>query len=133
VPQEKRTRRLSAFKSGKTRVLVATDVVARGIHIEAMEHVINYNLPHDPEDYVHRIGRTGRAGAVGTSISFADEEDSFYIPEIEAFMGRELPCTEPEDDWLLLPEPPPERKSSKSRKKRPRPRQNREKKAKSNS
>ena len=133
VPQEKRTRRLSAFKSGKTRVLVATDVVARGIHIEAMEHVINYNLPHDPEDYVHRIGRTGRAGAVGTSISFADEEDSFYIPEIEAFMGRELPCTEPEDDWLLLPEPPPERKNSKSRKKRPRPRQNREKKANSNS
>ncbi|MFP4227107.1 MAG: DEAD/DEAH box helicase, partial [Desulfobacterales bacterium] len=81
VPQEKRSRRLADFKSDKIRVLVATDVVARGIHIEAMDHVINYNLPHDPEDYVHRIGRTGRAGAAGTSISFADEEDSFYIPE----------------------------------------------------
>ena len=103
VPQEKRTRRLADFKSGKIRVLVATDVVARGIHIEAMDHVVNYNLPHDPEDYVHRIGRTGRAGAAGTSISFADEEDSFYIPEIEAFMERPLPCTEPDDNWLVLP------------------------------
>lgn len=133
VPQEKRIRRLSAFKSGKTRVLVATDVVARGIHIEAMEHVINYNLPHDPEDYVHRIGRTGRAGAVGTSISFADEEDSFYIPDIEAFMGRELGCTEPDDNWLLLPEPAATRKKNKSRKKRPRSRQTQGKNTNSNS
>jgi len=119
VPQQKRSRRLADFKSGKIRVLVATDVVARGIHIEAMDHVINYNLPHDPEDYVHRIGRTGRAGAAGTSISFADEEDSFYIPEIEGFMERPLPCTEPDDDWLILPEPPAEKKSPR-RKKKPR-------------
>jgi len=119
VPQEKRSRRLADFKSGKIRVLVATDVVARGIHIEAMDHVINYNLPHDPEDYVHRIGRTGRAGAAGTSISFADEEDSFYIPEIEAFMERPLPCTEPDDNWLILPNPPAEKKSA-GRKKSPR-------------
>jgi len=119
VPQEKRSRRLADFKSGKIRVLVATDVVARGIHIEAMDHVINYNLPHDPEDYVHRIGRTGRAGAAGTSISFADEGDSFYIPEIEEFMERPLPCTEPDDNWLVLPHPPAEKKSA-GRKKSPR-------------
>ncbi len=110
VPQQKRSRRLEDFKSGKIRVLVATDVVARGIHIEAMDHVINYNLPHDPEDYVHRIGRTGRAGAAGTSISFADEEDSFYIPEIEEFMERPLPCIEPDDNWLVLPKPPAKKK-----------------------
>ncbi|MDZ7832131.1 MAG: DEAD/DEAH box helicase [Desulfobacterales bacterium] len=119
VPQEKRSRRLADFKSDKIRVLVATDVVARGIHIEAMDHVINYNLPHDPEDYVHRIGRTGRAGAAGTSISFADEEDSFYIPEIEEFMERPLPCTEPDDNWLILPQKPAEKKSA-GRKKSPR-------------
>jgi ATP-dependent RNA helicase RhlB len=119
VPQQKRTRRLSDFKSGKIRVLVATDVVARGIHIESMDHVINFNLPHDPEDYVHRIGRTGRAGAAGTSISFADEEDSFFIPEIEEFMERPLPCTEPDDNWLVLP-PPPAEKRKPGRKKRPR-------------
>src|SRR6056297_750049 len=117
VPQQKRSRRLADFKAGKIRVLVATDVVARGIHIEAMDHVINYNLPHDPEDYVHRIGRTGRAGAAGTSISFADEEDSFYIPEIEAFMERELPCTEPDDSWLVLPKPLAKKKGGGGKKK----------------
>ncbi len=118
VPQQKRVHRLADFKSGKIRVLVATDVVARGIHIEAMDHVINYNLPHDPEDYVHRIGRTGRAGAVGTSISFADEEDSFYIPDIEGFMERGLECIEPDDEWLVLPKPPAAKKASKPHKRR---------------
>ena len=103
VPQNKRTRRLSDFKSGKIRVLVATDVAGRGIHIEDMDHVVNYTLPQDPEDYVHRIGRTGRAGAVGTSISFADEDDSFQIPAIEEFIGREIGCTMPEESWLAPP------------------------------
>jgi len=105
VPQQKRSRRLEDFKSGKIRVLVATDVMARGIHVEDMDHVVNFDLPHDPEDYVHRIGRTGRAGAVGTSISFADERDSFYIPDIEDFMERPLPCIEPDPAWLELPPP----------------------------
>jgi len=103
VDQKKRVERLKRFKAGKIRVLVATDVAGRGIHIEGMTHVINYTLPRDPEDYVHRIGRTGRAGCLGTSISFADEEDSFYISPIEEFIGRKLPCTTPEDDWLVLP------------------------------
>jgi ATP-dependent RNA helicase RhlB len=106
VPQQKRSLRLADFKSGRIRVLVATDVVARGIHIEAMDHVINFNLPQDPEDYVHRIGRTGRAGAAGTSISFADERESFYLVDIEDFMDRPLPCIEPDPNWLILPSLP---------------------------
>ena len=66
--------------------------------------------PHDPEDYVHRIGRTGRAGSAGTSISFADEEEAFYLPPIEAFMARKLDCIRPEEDWLILPKPVTPRK-----------------------
>ena len=92
VPQRKRIQTLDRFKEGKTRVLVATDVAGRGIHIDGVGHVINYTLPEDPEDYVHRIGRTGRAGTEGTSISFACEDDSFMLPDIEAFIGRTLPC-----------------------------------------
>lgn len=107
IRQNVRMRTLNDFKAGKIRVLVATDVAGRGIHIEGMDHVINYTLPRDPEDYVHRIGRTGRAGASGTSISFADEEDSFCIPAIEELIGHPLPCIQPEEDWLTPPPPPP--------------------------
>lgn len=106
VPQKKRLRTLEDFREGKIRVLVATDVAGRGLHVEGISHVINYTLPHNPEDYVHRIGRTGRAGASGTSVSFADEEDSFYIPEIEAFLGHCLECLHPEEEWLRLPPAP---------------------------
>jgi ATP-dependent RNA helicase RhlB len=105
VPQKKRIQRLDQFKAGKIRVLVATDVAGRGIHIEGMNHVINFTLPHDPEDYVHRIGRTGRAGTTGTSVSFADEDDSFYIPAIEKFIDRKLDCIEPKEEWLTMPKP----------------------------
>jgi ATP-dependent RNA helicase RhlB len=118
VSQKKRVRRLEDFKKGKIRVLVATDVAGRGIHIEGMDHVINYTLPFDPEDYVHRIGRTGRAGAVGTSISFADEEASFYIPAIEEFMGHELGCIRPEDSWLTMPKPVTKKKRRRTRRRR---------------
>jgi len=114
IPQKKRTRRLEQFKAGKIRVMVATDVAGRGIHIEGMDHVFNYALPREPENYVHRIGRTGRAGASGTSVSFADEEDSFYIPAIEEFIDRKLSCIEPEDDWLTMPEKVAESKSRRS-------------------
>jgi ATP-dependent RNA helicase RhlB len=110
VPQKKRIRTLESFKAGKIRVLVATDVAGRGIHIEGMDYVINFTLPHDPEDYVHRIGRTGRAGAAGTSISFACEEDSFYLPAIEEFIGHPLSCIPPNDKWLALPPAPPRRR-----------------------
>ncbi|MCP4744989.1 MAG: ATP-dependent RNA helicase RhlB [Desulfobacteraceae bacterium] len=116
IRQRKRVKTLEDFKSGKIRVLVATDVAGRGIHIEGMDHVINYTLPRDPEDYVHRIGRTGRAGSTGTSISFADEDDSFAIPAIEALIGYSLPCNYP-DEELLKPLPEPKRRSPRARKK----------------
>ncbi len=104
VDQKKRVSTLNNFKEGKIRILVATDVAGRGIHIDGISHVVNFNLPYDPEDYVHRIGRTGRAGALGTSVSFACEEDSFYLPDIEEFIGRKLECVYPSDE--LLAEPP---------------------------
>jgi len=105
IPQHTRTKTLENFRAGKIRVLVATDVAGRGIHVDAVSHVINYTLPHDPEDYVHRIGRTGRAGALGTSVSFADENDSFQLPDIEEFIGAKLPCIQPDQDWLSTPPP----------------------------
>jgi ATP-dependent RNA helicase RhlB len=106
IDQRKRMNRLRNFKEGKFKVLVATDVAGRGIHIDDVSHVINYNLPDDPEDYVHRIGRTGRAGANGISISFASEDDSFNIPAIEEFLKKKLELTYPEDELLKeLPEP----------------------------
>ncbi len=100
IDQKKRLKRLENFKQGNIKVLVATDVAGRGIHIENVSHVINYNLPEDPEDYVHRIGRTGRAGLSGTSISFACEDDSFQIPKIEEYLGHKLKLIYPEDDLL---------------------------------
>ena len=104
VPQSKRARTLDNFREGKLRVLVATDVAGRGIHIDGISHVINYTLPDDPEDYVHRIGRTGRAGAKGTSISFAGEDDAFQLPPIEELLGGKLECVPPEEE-LLKPVP----------------------------
>ncbi|MBM4352801.1 MAG: DEAD/DEAH box helicase [Deltaproteobacteria bacterium] len=107
VPQKTRVRTLSRFREGDVRVLVATDVAARGIHVEGISHVVNFDLPENPEDYVHRIGRTGRAGERGTSVSFASETDAFYVEPIEAFIGRPLPRSFPDQDELLEPLPPP--------------------------
>ncbi len=104
VAQNKRVQTLEAFREGKLPVLVATDVAGRGLHIDDVSHVINYSLPEEAEDYVHRIGRTGRAGAIGTSISFACEEDSFLLPNIEAKLGKPLACVQPAEE--LLQEPP---------------------------
>lgn len=104
VDQKQRIARLEGFRNGRIRVLVATDVASRGIHVEGISHVINYNLPHDIQEYVHRIGRTGRAGASGTSINFADEEDSHELPKLEEFLGRKIQCIFPEEH-LLLPIP----------------------------
>ncbi len=100
VPQNKRTRTLEQFKQGDLKVLVATDVAGRGIHVDGVSHVINYNLPEDPEDYVHRIGRTGRAGATGVSVSFASEDDAFLLPDIETLLGHKLECEHPPEDLL---------------------------------
>ncbi len=98
IPQKKRMRILDDFKEGRLRFLVATDVASRGIHIEDVTHVVNYDLPQDSEDYVHRIGRTARAGALGKAISFADEDTVFHLPEIEEYIGRKVPSTLPVDE-----------------------------------
>lgn len=103
IPQEKRIRVLEDFRAGRMRVVVATDVAGRGIHVEGITHVINYDVPWEAEDYVHRIGRTGRAGAAGVAITFACEEGSFGIPAIEGFIAQDLPCQQPEENWLQLP------------------------------
>lgn len=92
IDQSKRIRTLEHFRSGQTRVLVATDVAGRGIHVDGISHVVNYTLPEVADDYVHRIGRTGRAGAKGISISFASEDDSFLLPAIESLLGQKLQC-----------------------------------------
>ena len=110
VAQNKRVKTLDGFKEGRFKVLVATDVAGRGLHIEDVTHVVNYTLPEEADDYVHRIGRTGRAGAIGTSISFACEEDSFLLPNIEAKLGYKLACKHP-DERLLAKAPPFSRES----------------------
>ena len=91
VPQKKRLSLLKRFSGNEVSVLVATDVAARGLHIEAVTHVINYDLPDDAEDYVHRIGRTARAGAEGDAVSFACETYAFSLPEIEQYIGHKIP------------------------------------------
>ena len=95
VPQERRLKMLQEFKDGKLAVLVATDVASRGLHIEGVSHVINYDLPQDSEDYVHRIGRTGRAGALGTAVSFACDDYVFGLDAIEERVGRKIPVEWP--------------------------------------
>lgn len=104
IKQQQRLLRLEQFKSGEIEVMVATDVAGRGIHVDNVTHVINYNLPEQPEDYIHRIGRTGRAGAVGMSISFACEDDGFRIPAIESTTNTSFNCTYP-DKILMVPLP----------------------------
>ena len=120
IPQHKRTRTLDEFKSGAIQVLVATDVAGRGLHIEDVTHVINYALPEEADDYVHRIGRTGRAGSIGTSISFACEEDSFLLPPIEEMLGSKLDCIHPEEAQLRTA--PPFQRPTRLKEKPPRPR-----------
>lgn len=91
VPQNKRIRMLGDFQSGSLPVLIATDVASRGLHVPDVSHVINYDLPQDVEDYVHRIGRTARAGASGDAISFACETSAFTLPDIEKYIGHRIP------------------------------------------
>lgn len=90
VAQQKRERYLQRFKDGEVNVLVATDVAGRGIHVDDVTHVINYTLPDMPDDYVHRIGRTGRAGLSGVSISFVGENDAFNLPALERHVDQKF-------------------------------------------
>jgi ATP-dependent RNA helicase RhlB len=100
VPQNKRLRILESFRKGVTKVIVATDVAARGIHVDDVSHVVNYDLPYEPDDYVHRIGRTGRAGNQGKSVSFLCEQGAFVMPEIEELLGHEISTVQPTEEML---------------------------------
>lgn len=106
VNQVRRLKILEAFRAGDIRTVVATDVAGRGIHVDDIAFVVNYDFPYEPEDYVHRIGRTGRAGHMGTAISFADEDESFIIPEIEEYIKEPLKCVMPEE-WMFADVPAP--------------------------
>ena len=98
IPQKKRMRILDQFKLGSLTHLVATDVASRGIRVDNVTHVINYDLPQDREDYVHRIGRTARAGATGRAISFADEVTVYQLADIEDYLGEKIPSEMPLDE-----------------------------------
>ena len=102
VPQKKRLRMLMDFQSGDLPVLIGTDVASRGLHIPDVQYVINYDLPQDAEDYVHRIGRTARAGAAGDAISFGCETYAVSLPDIENYIGHKIPVAN--YDVALLPE-----------------------------
>jgi ATP-dependent RNA helicase RhlB len=102
VPQKKRLRMLMDFQSGELPVLIGTDVASRGLHIPDVQYVINYDLPQDSEDYVHRIGRTARAGASGDAISFGCETYAVSLPDIEDYIGHKIPVAK--YDVALLPE-----------------------------
>ncbi|MEE3682436.1 ATP-dependent RNA helicase RhlB [Actinobacillus pleuropneumoniae] len=106
IAQKKRLALLDSFTKGQLDILVATDVAARGLHIPEVTHVFNYDLPDDCEDYVHRIGRTGRAGESGHSISFACERYAVNLPAIEAYIGHHIPVSQYDSGALLtLPKP----------------------------
>ncbi|WP_180129491.1 ATP-dependent RNA helicase RhlB [Acinetobacter sp. YH12057] len=93
IAQDKRLKMLDQFKNGQHNIMIATDVAGRGIHVDGVSHVVNFTLPEQSDDYVHRIGRTGRAGTRGVSISFLSEDDAFSLPEIEKAIGQKLPLT----------------------------------------
>jgi len=105
VPQRKRLRMLRDFQAGELAVLIGTDVASRGLHVPGVSHVFNYDLPQDPEDYVHRIGRTARAGAAGDAISFGCETYAISLPDIEAFIGRKIPVAAFDHNALVSAQP----------------------------
>ena len=113
VPQKKRQRLFSEFSTGDLKVLVATDLAARGLHIPDVSHVFNYDLPQNAEDYVHRIGRTARAGASGDAVSFACEDYVYSLIDIESFIGYQIPVAAITEGSLQKILPPIKRKHHK--------------------
>ncbi|MDR3446968.1 MULTISPECIES: DEAD/DEAH box helicase [unclassified Dyella] len=105
VPQLKRQKLLQRFQEGQLDILVCTDVAARGLHIPAVSHVFNFDLPQDAEDYVHRIGRTARLGAEGDAISFACDLYAMSLPDIETYIGQRIPVANIEAEMLVMPQP----------------------------
>ena len=126
IAQEKRLKVLESFRQGRDRVLIATDVAARGIHVDDVSLVINYDLPDRPEDYVHRIGRTGRAGKSGVSLSLLDEYGAYALPAIEEMLGEKFSSIFPEDEMVQLPPPDPNYREPAREKPMSRPRQRRD-------
>ncbi len=120
VPQKKRVKLLEQFQSGQWPILIATDVVARGLHIPSVSHIFNYDLPQQEEEYVHRIGRTARAGAIGDAISFACEEYAFSLQSIEEYIGEPIPVNSITNDLLASNIKTPPRRLNTQRKPRPR-------------
>jgi ATP-dependent RNA helicase RhlB len=119
IPQRKRLKILERFMKGELRVLIGTDVASRGLHIEDVDCVILYDLPQNPEDYVHRIGRTARAGKSGLAISLASEDDAYYLEPIERLIGQKLPFRVAEESELgdeIEREPQRERERNRDRK-----------------
>jgi ATP-dependent RNA helicase RhlB len=110
VPQNKRLKMMRDFHNGDVAVLIATDVASRGLHIPDVSHVFNFDLPNDAEDYVHRIGRTARAGAEGDAISFGCEEYAVGLPDIERYIGHQIPraAIDPIDLAAVTAPPPPQ-------------------------
>ena len=104
LPQRKRLQLMQRFKDDRLKILVATDVASRGIHVEDISHVINYDLPQDVENYVHRIGRTARAGRTGKAFAFACEDYVYHLEPLEQLLGFNLPVVWPEDDWFKTEE-----------------------------
>ena len=118
VPQKKRQRMLTEFQTGELQVLIGTDVASRGLHIPDVQYVINYDLPQDAEDYVHRIGRTARAGASGDAVSFGCETYAMSLPDIEDYIGHKIPVANYDPELLPKLERPkarPKRKPAQGR------------------
>jgi ATP-dependent RNA helicase RhlB len=109
VPQRKRLRMMRDFHAGNLAILIATDVASRGLHVPDVSHIFNFDLPQDAEDYVHRIGRTARAGAAGDAISFGCEEYVVSLPEIEDFIGHKIPVEQISPEQLATALPPGKR------------------------
>jgi ATP-dependent RNA helicase RhlB len=101
LPQPKRLALMARFKGGKVKILVATDVASRGIHVEDISHVVNYDIPQDAENYIHRIGRTARAGKTGRALMLACERYVYHLEPLEEMLGYKIPVVWPEEDWFV--------------------------------
>jgi len=119
LPQRKRFNLMGRYKDGRIKILVATDVASRGIHVEDISHVINYDLPQDAENYIHRIGRTARAGKAGQALSIACERYVFHLEPLEEMLGYKIPVVWPENDWFIEDKAGPVFIATRDRKRRP--------------